>query len=231
MLPQTWSRKALNAGTYTVSLQENQFSVTGDELFKYDVILDIIDPTVAVEITKRQLTLTSATDTKVYDGTPLTNNTVDVTGDGWANGEGATYDVTGTQTDVGMSDNTFTYSLNAGTLAENYDIEVKAGTLSVTEAPLVSVTVTKAWDDSNNEAGKRPDSITVKLLANGEDTGKTLVLTEASEWEGIFEDLDPYIDGKEVLYSVDELPVQDYVAHIAKNDMETGYVITNCYSA
>ena len=147
--------KGTNAGTYTVSLQENQFSVTGDELFKYDVILDIIDPTVAVEITKRQLTLTSATDTKVYDGTPLTNNTVDVTGDGWANGEGATYDVTGTQTDVGMSDNTFTYSLNAGTLAENYDIEVKAGTLSVTEAPLVSVTVTKAWDDSNNEAGKR----------------------------------------------------------------------------
>jgi len=41
------------------------------------------------------VTLTSATDSKVYDGTALTNDTVTVTGDGWATGEGATYDVTG----------------------------------------------------------------------------------------------------------------------------------------
>lgn len=47
-----------------------------------------------IEVTKRYVTLTSATDSKVYDGTPLTNGTVTVSGDGFVDGEGATYDVT-----------------------------------------------------------------------------------------------------------------------------------------
>lgn len=55
--------------------------------------------------------MTSATDTKVYDGTPLTNDTITVTGDGFIEGEGATYQVTGSQTVAGSSKNTFTYSL------------------------------------------------------------------------------------------------------------------------
>ena len=37
-----------------------------------------------------------------------------------------------------------------------------------------SVKVTKAWMDNNNQDGIRPESITVKLLANGQDTGKPL---------------------------------------------------------
>ncbi|MDD6581839.1 MAG: hypothetical protein PUF10_04040 [Bacteroidales bacterium] len=61
-----------------------------------------------LSVTQRSITLTSATDTKQYDGTALTNNTVTVSGDGWAAGEGATYNVTGSQTDVGESNNTFT---------------------------------------------------------------------------------------------------------------------------
>ncbi|MDI9471378.1 MAG: FctA domain-containing protein, partial [Bacillota bacterium] len=89
-----------------------------------------------LEITKRQVTLTSATDSKVYDGTALTNDTVTVTGDGWADGEGATYEVTGSQTDVGASDNEFTYALNDGTLEDNYDITVVKGQLTVTK-PLI----------------------------------------------------------------------------------------------
>lgn len=50
-------------------------------------------------ITPRNVTLTSATDSKPYDGTPLINNTVTVGGDGFAQGEGATCTVTGTQTE------------------------------------------------------------------------------------------------------------------------------------
>ena len=76
-------------------------------------------------ITKRSVTLTSATDTKEYDGTPLTNDTVTVTGDGFVKNEGATYDVTGSQTEVGgeANNNTFTYTLKTEddeTLAGNY---------------------------------------------------------------------------------------------------------------
>ena len=84
-------------------------------------------------ITKRKVSLTSANAEKVYDGTPLTNDTVTVTSKlGFAEKEGATYNVTGTITDVGTKNNTFTYTLNEGTLASNYDIETHEGTLKVT---------------------------------------------------------------------------------------------------
>ena len=85
------------------------------------------------QITKRKVTLTSASDEKVYDGNPLTNSKVTVTSKlGFAEKEGATYSVTGTITDVGTKNNTFTYTLNEGTLASNYEIETHEGTLEVT---------------------------------------------------------------------------------------------------
>ena len=97
-----------------------------------------------LDITKRILTITSATDSKVYDGTPLTNNTIVVSGDNFAEGEGATYDVTGTQTDKGSSDNTFTYKLNENTKASNYSIELAPGELTVTPVTdKVIVTITE----------------------------------------------------------------------------------------
>ena len=97
-----------------------------------------------LDITKRILTITSATDSKVYDGTPLTNNTIVVSGDNFAEGEGATYDVTGTQTDKGSSDNTFTYKLNENTKASNYSIELAPGKLTVTPVTdKVIVTITE----------------------------------------------------------------------------------------
>ena len=97
-----------------------------------------------LDITKRILVLTSATDEKVYDGTPLTNHNVTVSGDGFAAGEGATYEVTGTQTDKGSSDNTFTYKLNENTKASNYSIELAPGKLTVTPVTdKVTVTITE----------------------------------------------------------------------------------------
>ena len=83
-------------------------------------------------ITPRSVTLTSAPASKVYDGNALTNDTVTVSGDGFAKDEGAAYDVTGSRTDVGESDNTFTYTLNEGTKATNYNIELAFGKLEVT---------------------------------------------------------------------------------------------------
>ena len=90
----------------------------------------------SLTINKRSVTLTSASDSKIYDGTALTNNTVTVSGDIFADGEGATYTVTGSQTDVGTSKNDFTYTLNSAskasnTLAGNYEIKQVMGTLTV----------------------------------------------------------------------------------------------------
>ena len=91
---------------------------------------------VGVRITPRPITLTSKSDTKVYDGTPLTAHEVAVGGDGFADGEGAVVTYSGSQTTVGVSENTFTYTLNDGTKAGNYDITTVNGTLTVTKASI-----------------------------------------------------------------------------------------------
>ena len=107
-----------NAGTVTVTIT-GAGNYTGSHNVEY-------------QITKRNVTLTSATDSKVYDKTPLTNSNVTVEGDGFAKLEGASYHVTGSQTNVGDSDNEFTYKLNDDTKASNYNIEVKFGKLYIT---------------------------------------------------------------------------------------------------
>ena len=86
------------------------------------------------KITKRLVTLTSATVSKTYDGQALTNTSITVSGDGFVEGEGASYEVTGTQTSVGNSANAFEYKLNEKTLASNYDITKVVGTLTITAA-------------------------------------------------------------------------------------------------
>ncbi len=98
-------------------------------------------------VTPRSVIMTSANAEKPYDGEPLTNGTVTVTGDGFIEGEGATYAVTGTQTDAGESDNTFTYTLKDNTKAGNYKIELAPGKLKVTPiADKVTVTITGNTD-------------------------------------------------------------------------------------
>ena len=91
---------------------------------------------VGIRITPRPVMLASKSATKVYDGTPLTAHVVTVGGDGFADGEGATYAFTGSQTVVGTSENSFTYTLNEKTAAGNYDITVENGTLTVTKASI-----------------------------------------------------------------------------------------------
>lgn len=93
-------------------------------------------------IAKRSITLTSAGASKVYDGAALTATTVTVGGDGFASGEGFIFNVTGSQTDAGVSDNLFTYTVKAGTdTAANYTVAAPVfGKLTVTKAP-VTVTI------------------------------------------------------------------------------------------
>lgn len=90
-------------------------------------------------ITPRSLIITSASDSKYYDGTPLTNKTITVTGDGFVNGEGATYKVTGSQTEVGSSKNTFDVIFKDNTKATNYVVEKKLGDLTVNRRPMPPV--------------------------------------------------------------------------------------------
>ena len=112
-----------NVGTVTATVN-GKGNYDGSFEIKYNIL-------------KRDVTFTSATDSKQYDGTALTNGNVEITGDGFAEGEGATFNVTGSITNTGSTENTFTYELNEGTLASNYNIEANAGTLTITPKSII----------------------------------------------------------------------------------------------
>ena len=82
-------------------------------------------------VTKRPVTVASATDSKVYDGTALTKHEAMVTAGSLVEGESFGYDFTGAQTAVGTSDNTFTVKAGANTSLDNYEITQVNGTLTV----------------------------------------------------------------------------------------------------
>ncbi len=116
-----YSDDLVNAGTVTIKVSGlGNYSGSFTKTYK---------------ITKRLVTLTSATVSKTYDGQALTNTSITVSGDGFVEGEGASYEVTGSQTVVGNSANAFEYKLNEKTLASNYDITKVVGTLTITAAP------------------------------------------------------------------------------------------------
>ncbi|WP_169710784.1 Cna B-type domain-containing protein [Staphylococcus lutrae] len=81
----------------------------------------------------------------------------------------------------------------------------------------------KVWDDKDNQDGKRPEKVTVNLLANGEKVKSTEVNTKTS-WKYAFEDLPKYADGKAITYTVTEDHVEDYSTTIE------GTTITNHYT-
>ena len=124
----TASASRIDAGTTDMGLTAEDF-VNHNDSFS-NVVFVVEDGFVTVE--KRVLTLTSASDEKLYDSYPLRNDKVTVSGDGFAEGEGAVYDVTGVQRGPGDSKNTFDYLLNDGTKAENYEITKVEGTLKIT---------------------------------------------------------------------------------------------------
>ncbi|MCI6638972.1 MAG: Cna B-type domain-containing protein, partial [Lachnospiraceae bacterium] len=86
-----------------------------------------------------------------------------------------------------------------------------------------TVSGTKTWNDNDNQDGKRPEKITVRLLADGEEVSSTTV-NAADGWTYKFDNLPVYHDGNKIIYSVSEDAIPDYTTEIS------GYDITNSYT-
>lgn len=82
-----------------------------------------------------------------------------------------------------------------------------------------SVTVKKVWKDDNNAKNKRPNSITVHLLADGKEVDKATI-TESDKWTYTFTDL-PSAE-----YTVKEDKVDGYTTKISGN-AKSGFTVTN----
>ena len=92
-----------------------------------------------------------------------------------------------------------------------------------------SVNVSKVWDDNSNQDGIRPESVTVKLLADGKDTNTTAVLTKNNNWSATFANLAKKSGTDVIVYTVEEVEVAGYQADV-KGNMTDGYTITNTHT-
>ena len=68
---------------------------------------------------------------------------------------------------------------------------------------------TKIWDDNDNQDGKRPESVTVRLYADGSEVD-TREVSEASSWTYSFYDLPKFSNGRQIVYTVREDAVAGY---------------------
>ena len=91
-------------------------------------------------------------------------NAGEITGDGFIEGEGATFNVTGSITDVGSTNNAFTYAMNEGTNADNYNVTVVEGTLTVSEQPVVPTPATPTTPSNNTPA--RTNTVPARVVTN-----------------------------------------------------------------
>ena len=138
-----------------------------------------------LEIAKRSVTLTSASESRVYNGEALTNDDVTVGGDGFVAGEGAVYNVTGTITDAGKVANSFTYERNSNTNFDNYNISKEEGALKVTPVTdKVTVTITENADtviyDTKEHSVKGYKSMTADNTLY--DVTTSVRATETAAW-------------------------------------------------
>ena len=105
---------------------------------------------------------------------------------------------------------------------ENYKTTINGYTITNSrEVEKTLIDVSKVWDDEDNVEGFRPESITVKLLANGVEVATATLTGEGNEWTYTFEDLNVYENGEEIEYTIEEVEVENYDTSIE------GYTITN----
>ncbi|MBF0776996.1 MULTISPECIES: Cna B-type domain-containing protein, partial [unclassified Streptococcus] len=121
---------------------------------------------------------------------------------------------------------------NGQAITYSIDEELPAGYTKVVDGynltniyspEVTEVTGSKTWDDADNQDGKRPDSITVHLLANGQKVASQTV-TATDNWTYRFTNLARYQAGKAIAYTIAEEAVPNYQTSL------DGYNLTNHYS-
>ena len=163
---------------------------------------------VAYQILPAKLIVTTPSDSTVYNGKPLT---AEGGVDGFVNNETAVFETTGSQTEVGESENTYAiYWSDEGTTAKrsNYTVEEHIGTLTVTEYAdeIVAVAndVTMTYDGMPHRAEVTvtgvPEGYSVKTAWSGAEA------TDVTGADGLVVNVDEIVvvnaEGKDVTDSL-----------------------------
>ncbi len=85
----------------------------------------------------------------------------------------------------------------------------------------------KVWEDNNNAAGHRPDTVNVILYADGVAVDFTETNSSAN-WKFRFDNLPKFKNGQPIVYTVGEIVPDGYHMTVS-SDAIRGFVITNIY--
>ena len=107
---------------------------------------------------------------------------------------------------------TVTSNATATATATSKEGETATATFVNKYNPKTSATVKKVWDDDGNRDSLRPLTLEVKLLADGAETGKAVILDTANNWTGRADGLPKFReDGvTEIEYTWKEADVSGY---------------------
>ena len=93
-----------------------------------------------------------------------------------------------------------------------------------------SISVIKAWEDGNNQDGKRPTDIKVQLYADGSKQGEEVTLNAGNQWSYTWSGLDEMKSGQKIVYTVEEAGKIAGYDTVISGEAKTGYVITNSHT-
>lgn len=247
---QPFSSEEIKKGQFTVEevtapegyvLDSNPMKVTIKADGAVKTVKNTVDPNASKKLTVKKIWK----DENNQDGKRPASIAVDV----YANGQklaDKTVTVTGGSTDAEWTAQTtdlpifdangqkITYTIGEDQL-DGYDApEVDQGNLTVTNTRTpekISIKASKKWDDAENQDGKRPANVVVKLykeVGGQKSEVANRTLTEADQWATEFANLNKYEKGQEVVYSLEEDAVPHYQSQVTGNATD-GFVVTNTY--
>ena len=247
---QPFSSEEIKKGQFTVEevtapegyvLDSNPMKVTIKADGAVKTVKNTMDPNASKKLTVKKIWK----DESNQDGKRPASIAVDV----YANGQklaDKTVTVTGGSTDAEWTAQTtdlpifdangqkITYTIGEDQL-DGYDApEVAQENLTVTNTRTpekISIKASKKWDDAENQDGKRPANVVLKLykeVGGQKSEVANRTLTEADQWATEFTNLNKYEKGQEVVYSLEEDAVPHYQSQVTGNAAD-GFVVTNTY--
>jgi transglutaminase-like putative cysteine protease len=208
----------VNVGTTVTSIIPDSIVIkNGDAVVTYNYTVSTV--TGKIYIDPRPLTVTTGSDVKIYDATPLICHKLIPTPSDGDNGlvDGHSiiaYTITGTRTEFGISDNTMirdsiVISDGNENVTPNYDIEIILGTLEIKKRPIKieSASASKmydgtpltasSWDYADDSEYRVVDGQTLEIFVIGERTKvgtgpNTIARDDTVVWAGTISVTDNY---------------------------------------
>ncbi|MBR1909872.1 MAG: Cna B-type domain-containing protein, partial [Lachnospiraceae bacterium] len=111
-----------------------------------------------------------------------------------------------------------------------YETRIKGyNIVNVHKSEKMDVNVVKVWEDEDDRDGVRPESITIRLRADGKVIDEKEV-KESDDWKCTFKDLQTFINDREIVYTVTEDVIPGYETRI-EGSASLGFTVTNTYDS